>query len=105
VAYDLGECPFVFGPAGGFGIESIHASGFGGTLHDFDVSAGAGTFGAGGFTSWSLSSLIALRFDVEGEAPFGQPSFHVDELSPPNSLVFRLPAITARTLLAAQVMF
>jgi hypothetical protein len=93
------------GPIAGFGVESIYASGFGGSAANFDVSTVIGTIGGGGFTSWRPGGAIALRLEVEGEVPFERPSFNVSEPMTPNSLVFQLPVAMARVSLGAEIVF
>jgi hypothetical protein len=97
--------PVTVGPIAGLGVESIYASGFGGTAANFDVSTVVGTIGGGGFTSWRPGGAIALRLEVEGEVPFDRPAFHVSEPMPPNSLVFQLPVAMARASLGAEIVF
>jgi hypothetical protein len=90
----------------GVGIELISAEGFKGSARDFAPTALTSTFCAGGFASWRWGGPLGLRLEVEGEVPFSRPSFIVIEAAPlPNSPVFRLSAIAARTLLGADAYF
>jgi hypothetical protein len=93
------------GPIAGLGVESIYASGFGGTAANFDVSAVIETIGGGGFASWRPGGAMALHLEVEGVVPFERASFHVSEPMIPNSLVFQLPVAMARASLGAEMVF
>jgi hypothetical protein len=105
-AHSLPLGPFVVGPLAAVGIESIAASGFGGTVANFADSTVVGAFGAGGFASWRSPNGGGLRLEIEGRVPFSRPSFWVIEAAPtPNSLVFRMPPVDGQVVLGADASF
>ncbi|HEX4447211.1 MAG TPA: hypothetical protein VH044_10760 [Polyangiaceae bacterium] len=105
-AYGWPFGPFVAGPFAGGGVESLAASGFGGTSANYTRGAAVGTILAGAFGSWRAQGGAGLRFEVEGEVPLSRLSFSVDEPPPrAESLVFRLPPVAGRALLGLEARF
>jgi len=105
-AYGWPFGPFAAGPFAGAGVESLAASGFGGTSANYARGAAVGTILAGAFGSWRAQGGAGLRLEVEGEVPLSRLSFSVDEPPPrAESLVFRLPPVAGRALLGVEARF
>jgi hypothetical protein len=97
---------FEVGPAGGLSIEHLAAAGFGGSAASSDQSATWVAAQLGAFGAWKPTPRLALRIAAGAMAPSSRPSFVVLEPAPlAPALVHRLPAVTARVAVGAELRF
>jgi hypothetical protein len=101
-AWPLGR--FAMGPLVGLGLESFHASGFGGTLANGSAEELLGAVAAGALLTWQPASRLLLRLAIESVFPLSRPSFVVLEPSAPSSVHRPSPAF-GRALFGGEVQF
>jgi hypothetical protein len=104
VAWPLGAV--VAAPFVGAGLESLDASGFGGTLSDSAPGVLFAQLAGGAILTWRPAEPVVVRLGAESDFPLSHPSFVVVEPAPaPATGVHRVPAVSARAMAGAGIVF
>jgi hypothetical protein len=98
--YALLRGSFEIGPCAGASVYFVTATGFGATAN-YDASARWAAIDGGLLARVPVTSWLALRARADGLAPFGRPSFEVEN----EGVVHKPPPIGIRAALGAELNF